>query len=95
MNSGIAEAAEAAEAVGAGTAEAVGEFAEVRRAAGLFNSAAAGTALDHLRPRRRTVRLRQRAAAAPAPVLPSCGSWLEHAPYGPRGGAPAVVTGKH
>jgi 3-(3-hydroxy-phenyl)propionate hydroxylase len=67
----------------------------VRRAAGLFNRAAAGTALDHLRPRRRIVRVRQRAAAALAPVLPWCGSWLEHAPYGPRHGAPAVAGGKY
>ncbi|WP_329597556.1 FAD-dependent oxidoreductase [Streptomyces pseudovenezuelae] len=85
MNSGIADAAAAAEAVVGGT---VGDFAEVRRSAALFNSAAAGAALDHLRPRRRIVRARQRAAAALAPVLPWCGSWLEHAPYGPRHGAP-------
>ncbi|MFF8014281.1 FAD-dependent monooxygenase [Streptomyces sp. NPDC007929] len=91
MNSGIADAAAAAEAIAAGTGAAVGHFAEVRRAAGLFNMAAAGTALDHLRPRRRIVRARQRAAAALAPVLPWCGSWLEHAPYGPRRGAPAVA----
>ncbi|MEU2908767.1 FAD-dependent monooxygenase [Streptomyces massasporeus] len=91
MNSGIADAAAAAEAIAAGTGAAVGHFAEVRRAAGLFNMAAAGTALDHLRPRRRIVRVRQRAAAALAPVLPWCGSWLEHAPYGPRHGAPAVA----
>ncbi|MGW6524320.1 MULTISPECIES: FAD-dependent monooxygenase [unclassified Streptomyces] len=95
MNSGIADAAAAARAVAAGTPEAVAAFADVRRAAGLFNSEAAGLALEHLRPRRRTVRLRQRAAAALAPVLPSCGSWLEHAPYGPRGGAPAVAGGKY
>jgi 3-(3-hydroxy-phenyl)propionate hydroxylase len=91
MNSGIADAAAAAGAIAAGTAEAVEHFAEVRHAAGLFNMAAAGTALDHLRPRRRIVRVRQRAAAALAPVLPWCGSWLEHAPYGPRHGAPAVA----
>ena len=91
MNSGIADAAAAAEAIAAGTCAAVAHFAEVRRAAGLFNMAAAGTALDHLRPRRRIVRVRQRAAAALAPVLPWCGSWLEHAPYGPRHGAPAVA----
>ncbi|MFE6090705.1 FAD-dependent monooxygenase [Streptomyces massasporeus] len=91
MNSGIADAAAAAEAIAAGTGAAVEHFAEVRRAAGLFNMAAAGTALDHLRPRRRIVRARQRAAAALAPVLPWCGSWLEHAPYGPRHGAPAVA----
>ncbi|MFJ4975989.1 FAD-dependent monooxygenase [Streptomyces coeruleorubidus] len=95
MNSGIADAAAAAEAIAEGTGEAVAGFAEVRRAAALFNSAAAGAALDHLRPRRRTVRVRQRAAAALAPVLPWCGSWLEHAPYGPRYGAPAVAGRKY
>ncbi|MGQ4329857.1 FAD-dependent monooxygenase [Streptomyces hayashii] len=95
MNSGIADAAAAAEAIAAGTVGAVEAFAEARREAGLFNSAAAGSALEHLRPSRRSVRLRQRAAAALAPVLPSCGSWLEHAPYGPRGGAPAAAGGKY
>ncbi|MGW0470112.1 FAD-dependent monooxygenase [Streptomyces coeruleorubidus] len=95
MNSGIADAAAAAEAIAAGTGEAVAGFAGVRRAAALFNSAAAGAALAHLRPRRRTVRVRQRAAAALAPVLPWCGSWLEHAPYGPRHGAPAVAGRKY
>ncbi|NEA99839.1 FAD-dependent oxidoreductase [Streptomyces sp. SID13726] len=92
MNSGIADAAAAAEAVAEGTVEA---FAGVRRSAALFNSAAAGTALDHLRPRRRIVRVGQRAAAALAPVLPWCGSWLEHAPYGPRHGSPVVAGGKY
>lgn len=92
MNSGIADAAAAAEAITHGTVEV---FADVRRSAALFNSAAAGAALDQLRPRRRTVRLRQRVAAALAPVVPSCGSWLEHAPYGPRGGAPAVAGRKY
>ncbi|WP_046727344.1 FAD-dependent monooxygenase [Streptomyces humi] len=92
MNSGIADAAAAAEAVATG---AVAGFAAARRAAALFNSEAAGIALDHLRPRRRIVRLRQRAAAALAPVLPSCGSWLEHAPYGPRTGVPVPAGGKY
>lgn len=64
-------------------------------AAALFNSAAAGAALDHLRPRRRAVRVKQRAAAALAPVLPWCESWLEHAPYGPRHGASAVAGGTY
>ncbi|WP_371669580.1 FAD-dependent monooxygenase [Streptomyces sp. NBC_00289] len=91
MNSGIADAAAAAKAVATGTAGAVAGFAEVRRAAGLYNSAAAGAALEHLRPRRRIVRVRQRAAAVLSPVLPRCGSWLEHAPYGPRRGAPAAT----
>ncbi|MGW3725927.1 FAD-dependent monooxygenase [Streptomyces sp. NPDC000851] len=95
MNSGIADAAAAAAAIAAGTADAVADFAAVRRAAALFNSAAAGAALDHLRPRRRAVRVKQRAAAALAPVLPWCGSWLEHAPYGPRHGASAVAGGTY
>ncbi|MFF2509507.1 FAD-dependent monooxygenase [Streptomyces sp. NPDC058086] len=95
MNSGIADAAAAARAIADGTAAAVAEFAEVRRAAALFNSAAAGSALDHLRPHRRIVRVKQRAAAALAPVLPWCGSWLEHAPYGPRNGSPAVAGRKY
>ena len=92
MNSGIADAAAAAEAISTGAVE---PFAEVRRSAALFNSAAAGAALDHLRPRRRIVRVKQRTAAALAPVLPWCGSWLEHAPYGPRHGAPAVAGHKY
>jgi 3-(3-hydroxy-phenyl)propionate hydroxylase len=95
MNSGIADAAAAARAVAAGTSEAVASFAELRRAAGLFNSAAAGTALEHLRPRRRIVRVKQRAAAALAPVVRRCGAWLEHAPYGPRHGSPAAAGRKY
>ncbi|MFE9643470.1 FAD-dependent monooxygenase [Streptomyces sp. NPDC006365] len=95
MNSGIADAAAAAEAIATGVPEAVAHFAAARRAAALFNSAAAGTALDHLRPRRRIVRAKQRAAAALAPVLPWCGAWLEHAPYGPRNGSPASAGRKY
>ncbi|MGP4050888.1 FAD-dependent monooxygenase [Streptomyces sp. 2A115] len=95
MNSGIADAAAAATAVATGTTKAVAEFAAARRAAALFNSAAAGEALDHLRPRRRIVRAKQRAAAALAPVLPWCGAWLEHAPYGPRHGSPASAGRKY
>ncbi|WP_425245771.1 FAD-dependent oxidoreductase [Streptomyces sp. NEAU-NA10] len=95
MNSGIADAAAAAEAIAAGSAEAVAYFDASRRAAALFNSSAAAAALDHLRPRRRIVRVKQRAAAALAPVLPWCGSWLEHAPYGPRHGAPVLAGRKY
>ncbi|MFI2035336.1 FAD-dependent monooxygenase [Streptomyces bottropensis] len=95
MNSGIADAVAAARAIADGTPAAVDSFAEVRRSAGLFNSAAAGTALDHLRPRRRIVRVKQRAAAALAPMVPRCGAWLEHAPYGPRHGSPAVAGRKY
>ncbi|BBC38924.1 Monooxygenase [Streptomyces graminofaciens] len=95
MNSGIADAAAAARAIADGTPDAVASFAELRRSAGLFNSAAAGTALEHLRPTRSIVRVKQRAAAALAPVLPRCGAWLEHAPYGPRHGSPAAAGRKY
>ena len=47
------------------------------------DSAAAGEALAHLRPRP-VMRVRQRLAARLAPAVSQCGSWLEHAPYGPR-----------
>ncbi|GAA4673248.1 FAD-dependent monooxygenase [Phytohabitans rumicis] len=89
MNSGIADAVAAADAIAAAVADpgraaqAVDGFAADRRAAALFNSAAAGTALAHLRPGR-VMRARQRMAAALVPMLPRLGSWLEHAPYGPR-----------
>jgi 3-(3-hydroxy-phenyl)propionate hydroxylase len=93
MNSGIADAESAADAVAvaldnpADADAAVDTFARRRRGAAVFNSRAAGTALSHLRPGR-VMRARQHAAAALAPMLPRCGSWLEHAPYGPRHGSP-------
>jgi 3-(3-hydroxy-phenyl)propionate hydroxylase len=89
MNSGIADADAAADAVLTALAdpqragEAVEEFATTRNAAARYNSDAAGAALAQLRPGR-VVRAKQLAAAALAPVVPQCGSWLEHAPYGPR-----------
>ncbi|MGY0064927.1 FAD-dependent monooxygenase [Streptomyces sp. LZ34] len=98
MNSGMADAVAAAEAVAVACRDpsrataAVGEFAAVRRAAAVFNSAAAGAALAHLRPRR-WGRVRQRTAATLAPVVPRCGAWLEHAPYGPRHGPPGASPG--
>jgi 3-(3-hydroxy-phenyl)propionate hydroxylase len=100
MNSGIADTDAAASAVAAAVADpgaagaAVGAFAETRRAAAGFNSAAAGAALAQLRPSGGT-RLRQRIAATLAPVVPRCGSWLEHAPYGPRHGSPADPRRKY
>ncbi len=100
MNSGIADADAAAEVIAGavrdpgGAVRLVDAYAATRRAAALFNSAAAGTALSHLRPRP-LMRVRQRTAAALAPVVPGCGSWLEHAPYGPRHGPPADPRRKY
>ncbi|MBI0296600.1 FAD-dependent monooxygenase [Streptomyces sp. PRKS01-29] len=91
MNSGIADAVAAAEAVSAACSEPsrgpamVAGYASARRSAALHSSEAAGAALDHLRPRP-WKRATQRAAAALSPVIPRCGEWLERAPYGSRGG---------
>ncbi|MBW1597385.1 FAD-dependent monooxygenase [Streptomyces sp. JJ38] len=101
MNSGIADSVAAADSVAEALntpgrrLRAVDEFALLRREAALFNSDAARTALDHLRPKRRLTRLRQAAGAALAPVLPSCGEWLERAPYGPRNGARTNPRGRY
>jgi 3-(3-hydroxy-phenyl)propionate hydroxylase len=91
LNSGIVDAESAADAVATALAEprradaAVAAFSGDRRAAALVNSRAARVALAHLRPDR-MLRVRQHAAAMLAPMLPRCGSWLEHAPYGPPKG---------
>jgi 3-(3-hydroxy-phenyl)propionate hydroxylase len=92
MNSGIADAEAAANAVNSALTDpgqataAIDEFAATRGAAARYNSEAAGTALAQLRPGR-MIRVKQRAAATLAPLVPRCGSWLEHAPYGPRRGS--------
>ncbi|UOE18871.1 FAD-dependent monooxygenase [Thermobifida halotolerans] len=101
LNSGIADAVAAASAVTEaleqpGTREtAVDRFAHQRREAAVFNSRAAGVALDHLRPRSRTRRLGQSVAARLAPLVPACGAWLEYAPYGPRTGAATNPGGRY
>ncbi|MBD0420417.1 FAD-dependent monooxygenase [Streptomyces sp. TRM S81-3] len=100
MNSGIADAVAAAEAVatalsGGERAAAVGAFASARRAAAQFNSRAAGTALAHLRPRHRLTRVRQAVSARMAPLVPAWGEWLERAPYGPRSAPAAATAGRY
>ncbi|GAA0542913.1 FAD-dependent monooxygenase [Saccharopolyspora spinosporotrichia] len=92
MNSAIADAHAAANAIALALSAAdprqagaaVERFDATRRAAAEANRDAAGTALAHLRPRRRITRLRQRAAAALSPVVPAFGEWLEQATYGPK-----------
>lgn len=101
MNSGIADSAAAADAVARALARpdervsAIREFATERRQAAVFNSEAARTALAHLRPSSRLTRLKQAAGAALSPLVPSCGEWLERAPYGPRTGAPTNTKGRY
>ncbi|WBB94084.1 FAD-dependent oxidoreductase [Verrucosispora sp. WMMC514] len=90
MNSGIADAVAAAEAIAAADADptAVPRYAARRHAAARYNRDAAGAALRHLRPGR-AMRIRQRCCATLAPVVPALGRWLETAPYGPRQGPSA------
>ncbi|AEW97853.1 MULTISPECIES: FAD-dependent monooxygenase [Streptomycetaceae] len=90
MNSGIADAVEAARAVrarGASPAapgDPVAGYAVARRAAAERNVRAAGAALDHLAAPRLRQRWTQRAAATAAPLWPRAARWLDSAPYGPR-----------
>ena len=102
LNSGVPDAEQAAWAIGLGlqgTNPAVGRaaveaFDGNRRAAALFNKTAAGEALAHLRPDDET-RSRIEAAIEAAPADQAAGTWLEKAPYGPRGfrrRSPSTVT---
>jgi 3-(3-hydroxy-phenyl)propionate hydroxylase len=91
LNSGIADADAAAVAVAVATRAvsadraraAIEEYHRVRSAAAHRNRAAAGAALAHLRPSA-WQRTRQEIASLLAPVIGSCGTWLERRPYGPR-----------
>ena len=96
LNSGIADAFVAAQAIDAAlragtvaTAErAIEACAHSRRAAAERNRAASSTALTHLQadsPLRRAVR---HVAGRLAPSIPAIGRWMDKAPYGPPlGGA--------
>jgi 3-(3-hydroxy-phenyl)propionate hydroxylase len=76
-------------------AEAVDRYDRDRRAAAHHNSDAVGAALAHLKPRSRTAKLCRRAAGLLAPAVPSLGSWLEHAAYGPRTAPPSNLHGRY
>lgn len=92
LNSGVPDAEAAAIAIAAarqavtrGTARTpVEAFALARRSAALFNRDAAGQALTHLRPDPETAAA-IRDAAERAPGDEEASTWLEKAPYGPRG----------
>lgn len=92
LNSGVPDAEAAAIAVvvarqatnPAAARSAVETFALARRSAALFNRDAAGEALAHLRPTPEKA-AEVRAAAQRAPQDEAASTWLEKAPYGPRG----------
>ncbi len=92
LNSGVPDAEAAALAVvlarqatnPAAARSAVETFALARRSAALFNRDAAGEALAHLRPTPEKA-AEVRDAALRAPQDEAASTWLEKAPYGPRG----------
>ena len=87
MNSGIADAADAAAAIAAATPAAIDRYALLRREAALQNRAAAGSALAAMQSRAPRIWVKRRAAALLAPRAERAGQWLDSAPFGPRLGA--------
>jgi 3-(3-hydroxy-phenyl)propionate hydroxylase len=102
MNSGIADAEAAANAVAVALAAAtrddarqvVAAAADERHAAAQWNRDCAGQALRHLQPGR-LHRARINSAAQLARVWGSAGEWLDTAPYGPRGAPPTPAGTKY
>jgi 3-(3-hydroxy-phenyl)propionate hydroxylase len=100
MNSGIADADSAANAIAtalraldpAAAHSAIEAFARERHAAAEWNRAAAGQALAHLRAHSPYDRARRLGAVLLSPWWPAAGEWLDTAPYGPAGG-PKNATG--
>ncbi|MCB2175345.1 MAG: FAD-dependent monooxygenase [Actinomycetales bacterium] len=92
LNSGVPDAEAAAQGIALAHAARTPALAvagmeaaaRARRSAALFNRDAAGEALAHLRPDAEAAE-RIRAAAERAATDPEAGTWLEKAPYGPRG----------
>ncbi|MDJ1433137.1 FAD-dependent monooxygenase [Halostagnicola sp. A-GB9-2] len=103
MNSGVADADEAASAIavalGART-DAVARdeielYAARREKAAEYNLEAAGQALEYLQGENPATILRKEAAASLADTFEEAGEWLDDAPYGPHGSPPIVSTGNY
>ncbi|WP_435064391.1 FAD-dependent monooxygenase [Halobaculum sp. EA56] len=102
MNSGIADADEAASAIAAAVdanrptaRDEVELYAARREAAAEYNLNAAGTALEYLQGDNPIVNLRKEAAAALADHFEPAGEYLDDAPYGPHTPPPIVTTGNY
>ena len=103
MNSGIADADEAASAVAvaldartdAVARDEVELYAARREKAAEFNLGAAGQALEYLQGDDPVTILRKEAAASLADHFETAGEWLDDAPYGPHGTPPIVSTGNY
>lgn len=100
MNSGIADAVSAADAIGTALSAsdlaqanaAVAKFAEERRIAACYNRDAAGVALHHIQGSSLSMNLKRQMAAAVAPVWRKAGRWLDEGPYGPKSGPPTLAS---
>ena len=91
LNSGIADAYVAAEAIARAAAEpgrvgaspAIEAFARTRRRAAMRNAAASTSALKHLTARSLTRRGMRWTAGHLAPFITATGKWMDTAPFGP------------
>ncbi|QLG64160.1 FAD-dependent monooxygenase [Halorarum salinum] len=103
MNSGIADADEAASAIAVasrarsrGVARAEVElYASRRETAAEYNKNAAGEALEYLQGDGVVTKFKKRAAAGLSDYWEDAGEWLDDAPYGPRGGPPIANVGRY
>ncbi len=103
MNSGIADAVEAATAIDTAlntndpnaARTAIEKFEKTRHAAAEYNRTAAGQALAHIKTRSLTMRAKRTIAALLAPYWRNAGRWLDEGPYGPRSGPPGQTLGKY
>lgn len=103
MNSGIADADEAASAIAVAyraTTDAVARdevelYAARRERAATYNLDAAGQALEYLQGDNPITNLRKEAAAALADYFEPAGEYLDDAPYGPHSSPPIVSTGNY
>lgn len=103
MNSGVADADEAASAIAVAIdakTEAVARdevelFAARREIAAEYNIGAAGEALEYLQGDDPVTVLRKEVAAEIADSFETAGEWLDDAPYGPHGTPPIVSTGNY
>ncbi|MFC7203284.1 FAD-dependent monooxygenase [Haloferax namakaokahaiae] len=103
MNSGVADADEAASAIAVAARskydsvahDEVELFAARREKAARYNLDAAGQALEYLQGDDPVTVLRKEAAAALADYFEPAGEYLDDAPYGPHTPPPIVTTGNY
>ncbi len=103
MNSGIADAEAAVEAIDKAfeatdpesARAAIDEFATARLAAARYNRDAANQALIHIQGKSPVMWVRRRVAALLAPRSEKAGIWLDSGPYGPRLGQSGQASSKY